>query len=135
VRVHTVIGVVAGLVSWWILFLLSLTLFAIAWPDFGEAGERAQRSGDFSQLTPAMLALLLGSYVYINGIAGWVTQRIAGHRAAVWIASSAIFAYATFQHLHLLWSKLPAWYNLGVVALIFPLSILGGALAAARVRA
>ena len=79
-----------------------------------------------------MLALLLSGYVYINGIAGWVTARIAGHKSAIWIACAPTVAYAVYVHLHVLWNALPAWYNLGVVGFIYPFSFLGGSLASAR---
>jgi hypothetical protein len=79
-----------------------------------------------------MLALLLSGYVYINGIAGWVTVRITGRKSAIWIAGAPIVAYAMYEHLHVLWHMLPAWYNLGVVGFIYPFSFLGGSLARTR---
>jgi hypothetical protein len=40
--------------------------------------------------------------------------------------------YAAYEHLYVLWNMLPAWYNLGVVAFLYPFSLLGGALASTR---
>ena len=128
-KARTVVGIIVGFVSWWGIFLLSLTLMALLWPAFGKVGKSIQESGDYSVLTTGMLALLLSGYVYINGIAGWVTVRITGHKSAIWIACAPTAAYAVYEHLYVLWHMLPAWYNLGVVGFIYPLSFLGGSFA------
>jgi hypothetical protein len=131
VKTRTVAGIIGGLISWWVAFLLTLALMANLWPGFGAAGAQVQATGDYSSLTPAMLAVLLASYVLINGIAGWTTVRIARQRWAVWITCAPILAYAANQHLNVLWNDLPAWYNLGVVGFIYPFGLAGGALAPA----
>jgi cbb3-type cytochrome oxidase subunit 3 len=118
-----------GFLSWWVLFLLTLVIIAMLWPAFAEAGRTARALRDYSALTTGMLALLLATYVYINGLAGWITARVARRRSAVWFAVTPVFLYAAFQHLHVLWDALPAWYNLGVVGFIFPFSWLGASLA------
>jgi hypothetical protein len=105
---------------------------ALAWPALREVARSVQESGDYSGLTTGLLALLLGGYVYINGIAGWVTVKIAGRKSAVWIAVAPIVAYAGYEHLYVLWDVLPAWYNLGVLGFIYPFSFLGGSLASPR---
>ena len=127
-KARTVVGIIVGFLSWWALFLLTLGAVAILWPAAAEAGRRAQASHDYSVLTTGMLVLLLATYVYINGLAGWITARVAGRRSAVWFAVAPVFLYAAFQHLHVLWHVLPAWYNLGVVGFIFPFSWLGASL-------
>jgi len=132
VKTRTVVGIIVGFASWWVVFLLSLALMALLWPAFGEVGRSVQGSNDYSTLTTGMLALLLGEYVYINGIAGWVTVKITERKSAVWIAGAPIVAYAGYEHLHVLWDALPAWYNLGVVGFIYPFSFLGGSLARTR---
>src|SRR5688572_3485782 len=131
-NVRTVVGIIVGVLSWWALFVFTLFLVALLWPAFGEAGKSVQASNDYSTLTTGMLALLLGTYAYINGFAGWVTVRISGRRSAVWIYGVPIIAYAAFQHLHVLWDSLPAWYNIGVVGLIYPCSFLGASYARLR---
>jgi hypothetical protein len=128
-KARTIVGIIVGFLSWWALFLLTLLVVAMLWPAAAEAGRRAQASHDYSMLPTGALALLLATYVYINGLAGWITARVAGHRSAVWYAVTPVFLYAAFQHLHVLWNVLPAWYNLGVVAFIFPFSWLGASLA------
>jgi hypothetical protein len=132
VKTRIVVGIVVGFVSWWVLFFLSLAVMAVGWPALGKAGRSVQVSGDYSGLTTGMLLLLLFGYVYINGIAGWVTSRIAGRPSAIWIACAPTAAYAVYEHLHVLWDMLPAWYNLGVVGFIYPFSFLGGSLARPR---
>lgn len=128
-----VVGIIVGIVAWWLLFMLTLIGLSAAWPALAEAGRRVQESGDFGAISAAMLAMLLATYVYINGIAGWSAGRIARRWSAVWIAATPVFAYAVFQHLFRLWGDLPAWYNLGVVAFVYPFSLMGGRLALRRV--
>jgi len=127
-KARTVVGIIVGFLSWWALFLLTLVVLAMLWPAFAQVGRSVQASQDYSGLTTGMLVLLLATYVYINGGAGWIAARVAGRRSAVWFAVTPVFLYASFQHLHVLWDVLPAWYNLGVVAFIFPFSWLGASL-------
>lgn len=127
-KARTVVGIIVGFLSWWALFLLTLVVLAMLWPAFAQVGRSVQASHDYSGLTTGMLVLLLATYVYINGGAGWIAARVAGRRSAVWFAVTPVFLYAAFQHLHVLWDALPAWYNLGVVGFIFPISWLGASL-------
>ena len=131
-KARTVVGIIVGFFSWWVVFFLSLALMALLWPALGKVGRSVQESGNYSALTTGMLALLLIGYVYINGIAGWVTVRITGRKSAIWIAAAPTVAYAVYEHLYVLWHMLPAWYNLGVVGFIYPFSFLGGSLASTR---
>jgi hypothetical protein len=105
---------------------------ALLWPAMRDVATSVQQSGDYSGFATSMLALLLGGYVYINGIAGWLTVKITGRTSTVWIALAPIVAYAVYWHLYVGWDVLPAWYNLGVVGLIYPFGMLGGSLASAR---
>src|SRR5262249_19776802 len=117
---------------WWALFWLTLVVMAMLWPAFLEVGRTVRASHDYSTLTTGMLVLLLATYVYINGLAGWIATRIARNRSAMWFAVTPVFAYAAFEHLHVLWHALPAWYNLGVVGFIYPFSWLGASLVHSR---
>jgi hypothetical protein len=134
VKARIVIGIIMGFFSWWVVFFLSLILMGLLWPALGKVGRSVQESGDYSTLTTSMLALLLCGYVYINGIAGWVTAKITGRKSTIWIACAPTVAYAMYEHLYVLWHMLPAWYNLGVVSFIYPFSFLGGSLASTRQR-
>src|SRR6185369_16454797 len=102
-KARTVVGIIVGFLSWWALFLVTIVVIALLWPAFAKAGRAASTANDYSALTTSMLALLLATYVYINGLAGWIAARVAGRRTAMWFAVTPIFAYAAFQHLHMLW--------------------------------
>jgi hypothetical protein len=134
VKARLVVGIIVGFFSWWAVFYLSIILMGLSWPALGKAGRTVLETGDYSALTTGMLALLLAGYVYINGIAGWITAKIARRPFAIWIACAPIFAYAVYEHLFTLWHMLPSWYNLGVVGFIFPFSFLGGHLAGVHFR-
>ncbi len=133
-KARTVVGIIVGFFSWWGVFFLSLALMGLLWPALGKAGRSIQESGDYSILTTGMLGLLLTGYVYINGIAGWVTAKITGRKSAIWFAVAPILLYAVYEHLYILWHMLPAWYNLGVVGFIYPFGFLGGSLASKNGR-
>ena len=124
----SVLGVLAGFISWWLAFYATTSLFAAAWPALIEAGRPAIEENDWSQLTTPMLLLLLTMYLWVNPIAGWVTVRISGNRKLAWITIVPLFGYAAWMHLYTLWGLLPDWYNLMVVVMIPPFVYAGGLL-------
>lgn len=125
-KIRTIVGVLSGLVVWWVLFYLSVGIFAALWPAMQEAGRPAVENGDFSQLTAPMLALLIVMYFWVNPVAGWLTVFITKNRNHVWVVVVPLFLFASFQHFYVLWDNLPDWYNVLVPILIPPLVYLGG---------
>lgn len=75
-----------------------------------------------------MLVVLLLNYVPIGLVSGWITVSITENRLHSWIVATPTLLYALFQHLHTLWNALPAWYNVGVVLIIYPFVVIGGRL-------
>jgi len=128
------LGVVAGFISWWLVFFATTTLFAAIWPALTEAGRFAVEEDDWSHISTPMLLLLLSMYLWVNPIAGWMTVRISENRKLVWVTILPLFAYAAWMHFYTLWGQLPDWYNLIVPVIIPPLVYAGGLLAKPRIQ-
>ncbi len=127
-NLKTTIGIVAGIIVWWVAFYTSLAVFAFFWPALIEAGRPAIENNDWSQITTAMLSLLIVMYLWVNPIAGWLTVFITKNRNHAWITAIPLFLYAAYAHFYNLWNLLPDWYNLAVPILIPPLVYVGGRL-------
>ena len=126
---RAVSGIAAGFAAWWFLFLVESFLIVGFWPYRDAEVRRAVLElGDYSQLPTAMLAVLLFNYIPIGLVSGWITVSITENRRHPWIVATPTFLYAVFQHLHTLWNSLPAWYNVGVVLIIYPFVVIGGRL-------
>jgi len=126
--IESVLGIVAGFISWWAAFYGSTAIFAALWPALVEAGRPAIQENDWSHITTPMLLLLITMYLWVNPIAGWVTVRISGNRKLAWITIIPLFSYAAWMHFYTLWGLLPDWYNVMVVVMIPPLVYAGGLL-------
>ena len=121
-----VVGVISGVVIWWVAFYASTAVFILLWPELLEVGRAAVQENDWSQITTPMLILLIAMYFWVNPIAGWLTTIITKNRNHVWITMIPLVLYAIQAHWFRLWNVLPDWYNLAVVLLIPPLVYLGG---------
>lgn len=122
---RTALGVVVGLVIWWIAFYASLFAFAFAWPALNEAAKPALEHADFSQITTPMWILFLTMYLWVNPIAGWVTVLVGKKSSDVWIVAAIMGLYAAFMHYYRLWGVYPDWYNVLVPISIPPLMYAG----------
>lgn len=122
------LGILAGLLIWWVMFYASGTVFMYFWPAMLEAAGPVVENNDFSQFTTPMLLLLIVMYLWVNPIAGWLIVYITKNRDHVWIASVLMLIYAGYIHWFQLWNNLPDWYNVLVPIMIPPLMYLGGRL-------
>jgi hypothetical protein len=122
---RAVLGIIVGITIWWGMFLVSSFLIVIIWPTTEEFRQALFEAGDYSVIPTTMLALFLVMYIPIGFVSGFVTTVIAKTRWQAWVVAAPIFAFAVFQHLFTLWDNLPAWYNVAVVLVIAPFTILG----------
>ena len=101
---RTVLGVVAGIATWFVVATALNFGLRVGWP--GYAAAEPQMTFDLSM----MLARLTESTIALV-IAGFVTARVAqGRVAAPWVLG--LFMLACFVPVHyMLWAKFPVWYH------------------------
>jgi hypothetical protein len=107
--VRTVLGVVAGIISWLVIVTVIDMTMRHFWADYAAV---------FTAMTftlPMMLARLAESTVALV-IASWIVVRIApASRAAPW--AFAILMFVPFAYFHFtIWEKFPVWYHLYFLA-------------------
>ena len=122
---RTACAVIVGLVTWWIAFWASLTVFVFAWPALYDATKPALARGDVSRFTTPMWLLFLSMYLWVNPVAGWVTVVVARRRHAVGVVAGIMGLYAAWLHYYRLWSIYPDWFNVLVPISIPPLIYVG----------
>ena len=114
----TVVGIVAGLVSWFVVGTIGNLLLRALWPGYAEV-EIAMR------FTLAMLfaRLLLGGVSSV--CSGFALARITkGSRRSAMVLGALLTALFIPVHYRL-WDKFPLWYHLLFLASLFPLTVLG----------
>jgi hypothetical protein len=97
----------------------------IVWPDYAIHGHRWIDQRIFT-FPPIMASLNLLFWALSFAAAGWITARIARDSKAVWVLAGVMQLDAAYVHLFELWSTLPWWYNVIVVALVVPATMMGG---------
>ncbi len=114
-----IVGAIVGYVVWTAIWLtVNATVFA-------EAGE-VIAAGDAFTETGSLLRLL--AYSIACSLAGGVVAAIAGgKRARGAVLGNAVLLLATGIFVQAgIWSLMPVWYHLIFLALLVPVTLLGG---------
>ena len=122
---RTIGGIVAGVVTWWVVVAALDFALRHAWPDYA-AVEKAMT------FTVPMMAARLSESGISSLIAGLVAALVARERtqAPLW---AGIVLLLPFLYIHYtLWAKFPIWYHATFLTSLVVLSLLGGRLAPAR---
>lgn len=123
-------AILAGLLVLWALFNVLLLLLALVWPELAAAGQAIFAEQDYRSLTTPMYLAFLVLWSLAYAAAGWTTERICREQHWALYMATPHFLYAAYNHLYAMWPLFPPWYNLAVVALIYPLAWLGAGLRA-----
>ena len=127
--VRSIVGIVVGVLVWMFGFYALAIGLSLLWPDYALHGRQFVREGVFTFTAPmAWCNVLLWILVGIAG--GWVGEKIARRRTAVWVLAGLLGLYLVVLHLVLYWARFPWWYNLAVVISCVPAVVGGGRLAA-----
>lgn len=116
---RVVMGVVAGVVLWSVLWLGGNAVAVSAMPDLIATGERVDHLG--------VLLGYLGWSMILSVLAGYVTAALAELAAmrAVWILAFVLLAMGVFFETSS-WDLTPTWYHIVFLALLVPMTVLGG---------
>ena len=129
-----ILGVVVGVIVWWVGFFFGLAqLLMYSWPAYAAVAREFIVTG-VSQFTTPMYAWNAVMWVLAEIAAGWIAVVIARRREAGWVLAGLLMAFLCFMHLYREWDRFPGWYNLAVALPSGAAVLLGGRLAARFVR-
>ena len=125
-----VLGVIAGFVSWSILWLGTdqvLIMASPAWYGAHQTGfEFAMGTQQPFTLDTTILLMHLVRAAIISVMSGFLAAFIAGeNRKAPLILGVLLFAFGLMVEV-MAWNYLPIWYHLVFLAMLIPFTVLGG---------
>jgi hypothetical protein len=120
-----VVGVLAALIAWTALLVLTGIVLSALWPAYAAVRETMT----FTLLM--MIARLAIGAVTLT-LAGYIAGRIAREGRAKAALILGVVLLVIFIPVHVnLWERFPVWYHLTFLLTIVPLSVIGGRLAGA----
>ena len=128
---RVILGVIAGFIAWSILWVGSdqVMMGAIGW--YGEhqlAFEKAMTNGDAFTADTTILAMHIVRSIVISIMSGFLAAIIANeNRRSTLILGIVLFLFGAGVEA-VAWKYLPIWYHVVFLALIIPMTILGGKL-------
>jgi hypothetical protein len=120
----TIIGVVAGVLSWGVLITLGGVIVRATWPSYVAVAESMAFTLPmlFARLAMSTAALLL---------AGALTRILAPQAMAATMLLGLVLLVG-FIPIHIsLWDKFPVWYHLFFLLTLIPFGMAGGRLGSA----
>ena len=120
---RVVLGVIAGVALWSVLWVGGAQAAQAMFPGLPEAGVRLDDAG-------ALLGFILYSAV-LSILAGWTATALAGGAAmrAAWITAGVLLALGLYFEITG-WGLTPAWYHVVFLVLLVPATVWGGRLKA-----
>ena len=127
-----VLGVIAGFLSWVIVWLGSEKTLSAIWPEGFGAHQRAfeaalKNGGQFTADTTMLLThIVLGAIVSV--MSGFLAALIAGENIrAPLVLGFLLVAFGLLKAV-MSWRYVPIWYHVIFTALLFPMTIMGAKL-------
>ena len=130
--VRIVLGVIAGFLSWMIVWVGSEKVLSAIWPEGFGVHQRAfeaaiKDGGQFTADTTLLVThVVLGSVVSL--MSGFLAALIAAeHTRAPLILGILLLAMGLLKMV-MSWPYVPLWYHVVFTALLLPMAIIGGRL-------
>jgi len=127
------LGVIAGFISWLIVWFVSEKGLSVIWPAFGvhqKAFEEAiKNGGEFTANSTMLLThIVLGSLISI--MAGALAALIAGKDTYAPLIAGCLLLAMGIAKAAMSWQLVPIWYHVIFTAMLLPMAIVGGKLIA-----
>jgi hypothetical protein len=128
--VRIILGVIVGFVTWSIIWVGSDQVLMSIWPDWYGAHQTAFQLSMFNQ-TPfdpdrTILFMHLFRGVIVSLMAGFIAAVVAGENKRAPLAlGTLLFIFGAMVEA-MAWSYLPIWYHVIFLALLIPVTALGG---------
>lgn len=126
-----VLGVVAGFVAWSIIWVGSDQVMATTWPAYGEHQNRAMLALANSESFAAdstIMVIRLAISIVATLMSGFLTAVIAGENRRSPLILGLILLLVGIAVQLGAWNVMPVWFHVIFLALLLPMSILGGKL-------
>jgi hypothetical protein len=136
--IRIVSSVVAGFIAWMIAWVGTEKVFSMIWPDWFGAHQIAftaaiKNGGQFTADTTILLMqLVLGSIVSV--LAGYVAALIARESKRAPLILGVLLTAFGLLKVVMSWPYVPVWHHVIFMALIIPMTVLGGRLKSAAVQ-
>ncbi|HEX2640359.1 MAG TPA: hypothetical protein VHL50_07300 [Pyrinomonadaceae bacterium] len=128
--VRIILGVIAGFVTWSVIWVGSDQVLMSIWPDWYGAHQLAFQDAmmDKTPFEPdrAILVMHLFRSVIVSIMSGFIAAVVSGEnkKAPLWLGIVLLLFGIMVQAMA--WSYIPIWYHLFFLVLLIPMSILGG---------
>ena len=113
-----ILGVVGGLMVWFVAALLAGVLLRSVWPEYVAA------SGDMSFTMPMKLTRL--SIGALTTVAAGAVAALVGRSSWTAVVTGALLLVIFIPEHISLWDKFPTWYHLTFLTSLVPLAAVGG---------
>ena len=120
---RAIVGVLAGLVAWFVVATVLNLALRLTWVDYA-AAEKPMT------FTLAMLAARLGTGAIASLCAGFAAAWIANGSGAPVKVLAALLLLLFLPVHYGLWDRFPVWYHVVFLASLVPLTLLGASLKA-----
>ena len=130
--VRTVLGVIAGFISWLLAWIGSEKILSAIWPEWFGAHQLAfqaaiEHGGQFTaDSTILLMHIVLGSIISV--MSGFLAALIAGeNKRAPLVLGFLLVGFGLLKAV-LSWPYVPIWYHVIFTAILLPMTIIGGRL-------
>lgn len=130
------VGVVAGFVTWLVVWLGTEMVLSAVWPEWFGAHQRAFQAAitDGNPFTADTTILLIhvvsGSLIAV--LSGFLAARIAGDHTRTPLVMGLVLLTLGLMKAMMSWSLVPIWYHVMFAGLLLAMTIAGGKLYADR---
>lgn len=130
--VRIVLGVIAGFLSWMIVWVGSEKVLSAIWPEGFGVHQRAfeaaiKDGGQFTADTTLLLThVVLGSVVSL--MSGFLAALIAAENTRAPLILGILLLAMGLLKVVMSWPYVPLWYHVIFTALLLPMAIIGGRL-------
>ena len=126
-----ILGIIAGFIVWSILWVGSDAIFSAISTEWGKTStefrEAVANQTPYTLSSTVLIALLIKSFI-VSIISGFIAALIAKENTkSTFILGILLLLFGIFiQVSH--WNYMPLWYHILFLALLIPMTILGGKL-------
>jgi hypothetical protein len=130
--VRIVLGVIAGFLSWMIVWVGSEKVLSAIWPEGFGVHQRAfeaaiKDGGQFTADTTLLVThVVLGSVVSL--MSGFLAALIAAENTRAPLILGILLLAMGLLKMVMSWPYVPLWYHVIFTALLLPMAIIGGRL-------
>src|SRR4026208_1642999 len=126
-----VLGVIAGFVSWLMVWVGSEKILSAIWPAFGvhqgAFEEAIKNGGQFTADTTMLLTHIVLSSI-VSVMAGSLAAVIAGENSRAPLVLGFVLLALGILKAVMSWPYVPIWYHIIFTGILLPMAIMGGKL-------